>query len=695
MFKAFRSGPKVDRAVRRPFILLLICPSGRVSENHTEPVREVSIAWCGAVCGMGSGRTSAWLRTVPQTNLTVEHLELLHEAGLEFSSTLDLDELLGRVFDRALDVLDAEAGSIWLRKADSLVCRIARGPVSERIEGLELPMGAGIVGDVALRGQAELVADAAADERFVHQVDEATGFATRSVATAPLKTKDDVLGALQVLNKRSGSGLFDEADIALLEGLAATAGLALRNAQLHGAEKQARDLKAMLEISREITSTLDTDRLVVSLANLGSRILSYDRAVVALDDGGQPSLRAISGKESIDSRSEDNRELLDLVTWLLERNEVTYVPDLAADSEPARTIRDVFASYVKRTAIRSLCQIPLGDEEGRIGGLYMESASPAFMAESGLEAAQLLATQASVALRNAELYGQVPLIGLLAPVAEWRGRMAAMPRAAFLRRVVLPIAIVVAVGLIPWRERVTPRSAELIPSVRAPVRATVGGLLEEVRVSEGANVARGDIVAKLRDDDVRIRISETEGALAAARREEAAARAKGDETLARLADIRATELAESLALFSEQLERTRIRAPVDGVVLTVRPHEMLGEYLEAGATFVLLGRTDRLQVEARVAQHDVDRIAVGRPVRLKVASRPNHTFVGTIVQVSPAATPDESGDASVTVWGDLDNSEGLLRPGLDARAKIVGVRRPVGYLMLRPFSRWIRMRFWR
>jgi len=632
---------------------------------------------------------------VSQSNLSVEHLQLLYEAGLEFSSTLDPDELLARVFDRALEVLDAEAGSIWLRKGDILVCQIARGPVAERIEGLELPMGAGIVGDVAQRGEAELVADASDDPRFVHQVDEATGFATRSLATTPLKTKDHVLGALQVLNKRSGAGMFDEADLALLEGLAATAGLALANAQMHDAERRARDLKAMLDISREITSTLDTDRLVISLVNLGSRILSYDRAAVSLDDGGQPILRAISGQETLDAKSDANRELVRLMEWLLERGEVAYVVDIQADTELASSIRSAFPGHLERTGVRSLCLVPLQDEEGRIGAFYMESGAVEFLGDSGLEAAQLLATQASVALRNAELYGQVPLIGLLAPVADrWR-RMTSLRGTAFLRRVGIPAAIVIALFLIPWRERVSIHDAELIPGDRMPVRATVDGLLTDIRVDEGDSVSQGDVLALLRQDEFTIRIAETEGELASARREAAAARAAADETSARMAEIRATELAENLAVFERQLARTRIRAPVDGTILTVRPHEMLGEYLDAGQTFVLMGRTDRLQLEGQVRQYDIERVQNGHPVRLKVAARPNHTFIGTVTQIAPAARSILGADATVTIWVDLDNGEGLLRPGLEARAKVVGARRPIGYIIARPLIRWINMTFWR
>ena len=82
-------------------------------------------------------------------------------------------------------------------------------------------------------------------------------------------------------------------------------------------------------------------------------------------------------------------------------------------------------------------------------------------------------------------------------------------------------------------------------------------------------------------------------------------------------------------------------------------------------------------------------------MRLKVAARPNHTFIGTVTQIAPAARSEPGGDATVTIWADLDNGEGLLRPGLDARAKVVGARRPIGYIIARPLIRWINMTFWR
>ncbi len=631
-------------------------------------------------------------------SLDSTHLALLHEAGLEFNSTLELDELLPRVFERVVEDLDAEAGSMWLRHGDTLVCEIARGPVSQRIQGMELPWGAGIVGDVGRRGEPELVEDARDDPRFVHQVDEATGFATQSMVAAPLIAKGDVLGVFQLINKRSGDGRFDERDRDLLQALASTAGLALHNAQLHDAEKRARDLRTLLDISHEVTSTLDVDRLVMSVVNLGSQALAYDRAVIALDERGEPVVRAISGEETVDRKAEDTRELARLITWLLERGEVTYVADVADDSEVATGFRNAFGAYMERTGVRSFCLIPLADEEGRLGAFYMEAVSPEFLGESGLEAAGLLANQVSVALRNAELYSQVPLIDLLQPIAAWRRRLSGFSGRNLLTRYGVPALLFLAVVLFPIRERTSAVEAELLPAARMPLRATVGGLVTQVVVDEGDELREGDLLAMLRDDELSISLAEARTEHATAVRTAATARARGDESRARVAEITARELAGQVDLLTDQLARTELRAPVDGVVLTMRPWERVGEWLDAGDTFVLLGSTNRLELEARIPERHIDRVRVGDRVRLKVISRPEHTFVGEVTRIAPQAEVGEATDgagSTFVVRAGIDNSRQLLRPGMEARAKIVGERRPVGWLIIRPLVEWMQLRFWR
>jgi RND family efflux transporter MFP subunit len=627
-----------------------------------------------------------------------EHAELLYRASLEFNSTLDFDELLPRLFDHILELLDAEAGSIWLRREDVLVCRLARGPAAEQLEGLELELGAGIVGDVALKGEPELVADARSDPRFIHQVDEATGFRTRSVLTAPLRAKGEVLGAFQVLNKQSDGGRFDTQDMALLNGLAHTAGLALRNAQLHSIEKRARDFRTLLGISREITSTLDVDRLCLTVVNLGSQALAYDRAAVGLYVGGRLRIKAVSGIDAVDPDTPESRELERRMSWLAERDSVVYVPDLAAtdtDETAAELVR-TFGSDLEPAGVRSLCLAPLRDEEGRLGALYMEATRPHFLEEGEVEAVELLANQVSVALRNAKLYDQVPFIGILEPLAAWKRRIVETPRHTLKRRLMIGGAVLLALIVIPWHERVGPRESRLEPAGRIPVRAAVDGLIERALVREGDRVRGGDVLAVLRGDDVQLQIEEASAELAMSRRQTASALARGDQGEAAIARIEVDDLEARLGILEERLARTRLVAPADGVVLTSRPEDRVGEWLSAGETFVVIGRTDQLEVESHVAQNDIQRVRIGQPIRVRVAALPMYTFVGTVTSIAAQADSVAPGEEpTFIVRAELGNEQDLLRPGMEAKSKIVGSWRPIGWFLIRPFVHWIQLRFWR
>ena len=126
-----------------------------------------------------------------------------------------------------------------------------------------------------------------------------------------------------------------------------------------------------------------------------------------------------------------------------------------------------------------------------------------------------------------------------------------------------------------------------------------------------------------------------------------------------------------------------------------RPEERLGEHLSAGETFVVVGSLNQLELEARVRQRDIARVAPGQRVRLKAPAQPEYTFVGTVTEVSAYADSPDGGEPTFTVRANLENEHNLLRPGVDVRAKIVGSRRPLGYLLARPFIQWIQLRFWR
>ncbi|MBA2459632.1 MAG: GAF domain-containing protein, partial [Gemmatimonadales bacterium] len=196
----------------------------------------------------------------------VERLRLLHSISLDFNATLDFDELLPRVFERVLAALGAEGGSLWIAEGEMLHCRLAVGGAGgQRLVGAQMPVGTGFVGSVAQNQRTTMVIEAVRDPRFQTATDTSEETTSSNVMATPMITAGTTVGAIQVVNKRGGTGVFDQHDRELLEGLAAIAAPALRNARLHAAEKRAQDLALLHEISREITATLDLDRVLQSV----------------------------------------------------------------------------------------------------------------------------------------------------------------------------------------------------------------------------------------------------------------------------------------------------------------------------------------------------------------------------------------------------------------------------------------------
>ncbi|MCP4536877.1 MAG: response regulator [Chloroflexi bacterium] len=158
-------------------------------------------------------------------------MERLIEAGRILLSTLDLDSVLQRVMKIAMDEMDVEDTSIWLRESEgNLECRAAVGNVADRLVGIRMASGEGVAGWVLQHKRSALVLDAHTDPRFNPKVDELIEFRTRDLVTVPLLVRGTGIGVLQAVNKKQGP--FSSTDLAWMEVLAPLAAAAIASARL-------------------------------------------------------------------------------------------------------------------------------------------------------------------------------------------------------------------------------------------------------------------------------------------------------------------------------------------------------------------------------------------------------------------------------------------------------------------------------
>jgi GAF domain-containing protein/multidrug resistance efflux pump len=625
----------------------------------------------------------------------VERLRLLHSITIEFNATLDFDELLPRVFDRVLTAVGAGGGSLWIAEGDMLHCRLALGGSAARLVGAQMPVGTGFIGDVAQKQRTTMVMEAVRDPRFQAATDTTEDTVSNTVMATAMVAGGVTVGAIQVVDKRTGTGAFDTHDRELLEGLAAAAASSLRNAQLHGAERRARDLAVLLEISREITATLDIDRVLQSVVNLALKALTFDRGAVGLYEKGKCDIRAVTGQEQVDPDDPKLRDLIARAEWAAGRGEPLYLSDRddpASDAE--RLFVTIFGQDLTTDQVRSGLYLPLKDEEGVLGVLLFESASPDFAGETQREVAAILANQTGVALRNAQLYHQVPMADALGALAARRQALRSVPRRRIQMYAGAALLLLGAVTLIRWPLRVSGADPVLRPNGYTPVRVLVDGTIERIGVREGSRVQRGDILAVLRATSLAADREATAADAATADRLASLATSRGDAAEERLNRIRGEALRRQLALLDEELGLTTVRAPAAGLVLTPRMEERTGTSLAEGDPLLVLGRTDTLELEFGVAQQDILRVRPGQEVRLRVDALPSRTFDGRVTSIAELPLERE-GQVQYPVRAAVANPDGLLKPEMAAHARVLTDPASTVTRALRAPIRWARLMWWR
>lgn len=140
----------------------------------------------------------------------------------------DADKLWSRVTDTLSAVLEAEAATYYafLPGKGQLQPRYALGPRAADLKGTPVDIRTGLCGWVASHREPLVVDDAYQDERFLREVDDVTGFRTRTVLVVPLCDRGELTGVLQLFNKRSG--LFTREDLRFVRAACAAAAVAVR-----------------------------------------------------------------------------------------------------------------------------------------------------------------------------------------------------------------------------------------------------------------------------------------------------------------------------------------------------------------------------------------------------------------------------------------------------------------------------------
>lgn len=640
--------------------------------SHRGPVASGSARGDGgtpAVIAAGASPLRAWTPPSPG-DASDSRSWRLHAIALELCAQPDPDEIFERTLAEAVELSGADGGSVWIADDGSTLRRaLACGDDVPPSRGSSLPLSS------------------------LEQLEEGP---VGTLAAVAIRVDGVTRAAIRVQRDPAADHPFDETDRAFVVALAAIAGTALEiGDHLRTATTRIRSFALVAEMSREITSTLDLDRVLRAVVNLAARALTFDRGALALYEQGECDIRAVAGVDEVDRSDPKLKDLAVRAAWAAGVRQSFYLSDRADPGTDAeRIFAQLFGSDLDADGVRSGFYLPLMDEEGVVGILLFESSVTEFADAHQRELAEILANQATVAIRNAHLYSQVPLHDVLGAIGARKRALLAVPRRRMLLIAAAVVVLLAALTLVRWPLRVAGAHPVFRAAHQSWVRPLVSGVVERVLVGEGSSVQRGDALLQLRTSELRAAYDAAANAANAAERSAAVAASRGDAGAEQVERLRAASSRQEAAVLEEELRAAVVRAPLAGVVLSARPDERIGSHVEAGEPLILIGRTDTLELELAVGQRDLGRVRPGDPVRLRIDALPQRTFDGLVVSV--AALPVDSADgAAFPVRALVPNDERLLRPGMQPYVRILTAPASVAGRLLRAPTRGVRLLWWK
>ena len=253
-------------------------------------------------------------------------------------------------------------------------------------------------------------------------------------------------------------------------------------------------------------------------------------------------------------------------------------------------------------------------------------------------------------------YGSATMLAARRQIARLRGQP--------VKRIGLVVGAIVLLGaIVPWPVTVTGRFAAA-PALSIPLVAPEDGIVDRVLVREGTRVRVGAPLVEIRNLSLerRAAASQRTADSLAAREAQARALGRGDD----IGRLEAERLAEATRLsgMRAELASLRLRAVWDGVVMTARPEELAGRWVEAGDRVIEVGQPDSVELRIALAGAGASRVQAGQPVDLISYADPGiriRSRVGTVA----AAGSGGSVQARVRMAGG-----GWLRPGMTGEASV-------------------------
>jgi len=538
------------------------------------------------------------------------------------------------------------------------------------------PDGLRAAADEALKTQAPVLQQA-------DDVD-ANGKSSPQLVSVPLHVGEQTVGALALELKDSWQDT-PQALLSELEQAADTLAAALTAAV---GQRASVDAARVLQLQATLLAHDSFTEAATALATELAKVLKLDHVAIGFRDRTYSRVEAISDFADFDNSARIFRIISIAMDEAIEQGATIAYPSIPDD----RPRINVAHAELARRRGGIVCSVPIVDSGHAIGAVTLERGG-----------------EQPISLQQASDFEQI--MCMVGPILKlkrdnerpwyWRLRQSIAQMAGQVLGPGHLMAKVTAVGamlvlgagfLINADYRVG-APARLEGSVQRALVAAADGFLEAAHVRPGDQVAAGQVLVELATQDLELERRRWESELAQHENAAPAALARGDRSEFVINQALADEARAKLGLVEEQLARSRVVAPFDGVVIMGDLSQMLGAPVRRGDTLVTVAPANAFRLILEVDERDIADISVGQSGYLALSAMPERDFDFEVRRISPVAEARD-GRNYFEVECELAESLVAMRPGLQGVARIAVDQRAIAWVLTHRLVDWVRIAAW-
>jgi hypothetical protein len=230
--------------------------------------------------------------------------------------------------------------------------------------------------------------------------------------------------------------------------------------------------------------------------------------------------------------------------------------------------------------------------------------------------------------------------------------------------------------------------------VQRAISAPISGYVTEAPLRAGDTVRQGQVIARLDDRDLRLERIKLESQREQFVKQLREAMGKRERAQIAIVSAQIAQAEAQLALVNEQLTRTALAAPFDGVIVSGDLSQRLGSPVERGQVLFEVAPLEDYRVVLRVDERDISHVAEGQSGELTVTSMPGERFAFAVRSITPVNVAREGRNfyRVEAVLG--QEARARLRPGMEGVGKIGIGERKLVWLWTHGLTDWVRLWVW-